>query len=336
MQQTYDRAAEDIGNAIHLEHVNVCIPDQRLATLYYVAGLGLTRDPYLNVSDNNMWINVGRSQFHLPAGNPQVLRGHTGIVMEGRAALLERLASVRKKLDGTRFSFSEHNDFVEATCPWGNRVRCYEPDAARFGRIVLGFPYVEFDVPVGAAKGIAAFYREMIGAPADVANGDGTVARVKVGKDQQLLFRETDRALPDFDEHSEQYEIDRQYEWRQWSDSKALAMALQFIKALRATADEYDQLYAALETCDTNQIMQERDALRLRIKAVDEEHDKLQADREKMVQAYTVAEVDRDLWRKEGEFYKKMWAIRGKALSMPCLTCGSTEKEIRLKNGEIP
>ena len=201
MQQTYDRTAEDVGNAIHLEHVNVTIPDQRLATLYYVAGLGLTRDPYLNVSDNNMWVNVGRSQFHLPTGSPQVLRGHTGIVMQGRAALLERLAGVNKKLDGTRFTFKEHNDYVEATCPWGNRVRCYEPDAARFGRIVLGFPYVEFDVPVGAAKGIAAFYREMIGAPADVANGDGTVARVKVGKEQQLLFRETDRPQPDFDEH---------------------------------------------------------------------------------------------------------------------------------------
>ena len=129
MQKTYDRAAEDLGNSVHLEHVNVQIPDQRIAGLFYVVGLGLTRDPYLNVADNNMWINVGRSQFHLPTGNPQVLRGHTGIVMEGREALLARLADVRKKLDGTRFDFAEHNDYVEATCPWGNRIRCYEPDA---------------------------------------------------------------------------------------------------------------------------------------------------------------------------------------------------------------
>ena len=77
MQQTFDRTAEDLGNAIHLEHVNVTIPDQRLATLFYVVGLGLTRDPYLMTSDNNMWVNVGRSQFHLPADKPQVLRGHT-------------------------------------------------------------------------------------------------------------------------------------------------------------------------------------------------------------------------------------------------------------------
>ena len=156
MQQTYDRAAEDLGNSVHLEHVNVQIPDQRIASLFYVVGLGLTRDPFLNIADNNMWVNVGRSQFHLPTGNPQVLRGHTGIVMEGREALLDRLAGVRKKLEGTRFAFAEHNDHVEATCPWGNRMRCYEPDASRFGRVTLGFPYVEFDVPVGTAKGIAA------------------------------------------------------------------------------------------------------------------------------------------------------------------------------------
>jgi hypothetical protein len=207
MPQSYDRAAEDLGNSVHFEHVNVTIPDQRPATLFYVAGLGLTRDPYLNVSDNNMWINVGRSQFHLPTGTPQVLRGTTGIVMAGREALLARLAAVSKKLDGTHFSFREHNDYVEATCPWGNRVRCHEPDAARFGRVTLAVPYVEFDVPAGSAKGIAAFYRQFIGTPAEVVNGDGTAARVQVGKDQHFIFRETDRPIPDFDEHHVQIYI---------------------------------------------------------------------------------------------------------------------------------
>jgi hypothetical protein len=201
MQHTFDRAAEDLGNAIHLEHVNVNIPDQRLATLFYAAGLGLTRDPYLMVSDGNMWINVGKSQFHLPTGKAQVLRGHTGLVIEGREALLGRLAAVRPKLEGTRFAFSEHNDYVEAMCPWGNRVRCYEPDASRFGRITLGIPYVEFDAPVGSAPGIAEFYRYMIDVPAAVTNGDGTLARVTVGKQQYLQFRETDVPQPEFDEH---------------------------------------------------------------------------------------------------------------------------------------
>src|SRR3954462_2888776 len=110
MTRQFDRAAEDLGNSIHFEHVNVQVPDQRLASLFYVTGLGRTRDPYLMVSDTNMWINVGRSQFHLPSGEAQVLRGHTGLVIDGPEALLGRVASVAKKLDGTAFSYREHND----------------------------------------------------------------------------------------------------------------------------------------------------------------------------------------------------------------------------------
>src|SRR5258708_13301391 len=113
MQQNFDRAAEDLGNAIHLEHVNVQVPDQRLAQLFYAAGLGLTRDPYLMVSDTNMWINAGRSQFHLPTGPAQVVRGHTGLVISGRDALLDRLTKVPTKLDGPNFRFSYHNDYPQ-------------------------------------------------------------------------------------------------------------------------------------------------------------------------------------------------------------------------------
>src|SRR5258705_11264003 len=98
MQQPFDRAAEDLGNSIHFEHVNVTVPDQRLATLFYVAGIGLTRDPYLMVSESNMWVNVGRSQFHLPNGAPQGLRGHTGIVIAGGGARHDRLKCVAGQL----------------------------------------------------------------------------------------------------------------------------------------------------------------------------------------------------------------------------------------------
>src|SRR6516162_2604591 len=200
-QQSFDRSAEDLGNSIHLEHVNVTIPDQRLATLFYITGLGLTRDPYLMVSDSNVWVNVGRSQFHLPAGKAQVLRGHTALVIPGRKALLDRLAAVALKLEGTAFSFREHNDYVEAICPWGNRMRCYEPDAERFGRIALGIPYVEFEVPIDTTPGICAFYPEIMGMPAELRTGDGKVAAVKTGRNQHLLFRESDTVRPDYDGH---------------------------------------------------------------------------------------------------------------------------------------
>jgi hypothetical protein len=207
MPQPFDRAAEDLGNSIHLEHVNVQVPDQRLATLFYVVGLGLTRDPYMMVSDTNMWVNVGRSQFHLPTGKAQVLRGHTAIVIPGRAALLDRLAAVAGKLGGTACAFKEHNDYVEAVCPWGNRVRCHEPDAARFGRITLGIPYVEFEVPAGTAQAIRAFYPQIMGMPAEDGHGGDTVLRVRASKDQFLQFRETEAPRPDFDGHHVQLYI---------------------------------------------------------------------------------------------------------------------------------
>jgi hypothetical protein len=201
MEHPFDRAAEDLGNVVALEHVNTRIPDQRLATLYYVSGLGLTRDPYLMTSVDNMWANVGRSQFHLPTGNPQVVRGVVGLVLSDREALLRRLAAVRKPLQDTRFAFQEHNDHVDTVSPWGNRIRCHEP-GQRFGRMALGIPYVEFAVPVGAAGGIARFYREILATPARVEqNGDAPRAVVAVGPDQSLVFRESEDELADFDGH---------------------------------------------------------------------------------------------------------------------------------------
>src|SRR5438045_7851373 len=85
MTQTLSRSdtanAEDVGNIVSLEHVNTQVPDQSVATLFYIVGLGFTRDPYMNVGLTNMWINIGDQQFHLPTGKPQVLRGHTGLVV---------------------------------------------------------------------------------------------------------------------------------------------------------------------------------------------------------------------------------------------------------------
>lgn len=193
---------EDIGNIVALEHVNVRAPDQKLATLFYVAGLGLTRDPYLMTSVTNMWINVGRSQFHLPTGEPQVVRGRIGLVMpdiEGAAARLQRVA---KPLSGTRFAFKPRaGGAIDATCPWGNCIRLH-PAGKQFGRMALGMPYVEFDVPTGTADGIARFYQQVMNAPAAVkSSGRTKLAQVGVGQEQSLIFRETKQAIPDYDGH---------------------------------------------------------------------------------------------------------------------------------------
>jgi hypothetical protein len=201
-QPTFDRTQADLGNIVNLSHVNVNITDQRLSTHYYVSGLGLTRDPFLNTGVRNMWVNVGMSQFHLPDGVPCCLRGVTGLVIPGREALLDRLARAKKPLEGTKFSFRETNDGVETTCPWGNRITVHEPDPGHFGRVQLGMPYVAFDVRPGTARGIARFYREILGGKAQVAeNGKGPQATVEVGERQYFYFRETEAPQPDFDGH---------------------------------------------------------------------------------------------------------------------------------------
>src|SRR5579864_4837339 len=198
----FDREAESLGNITGLEHFNVEIPDQGLASNFYLMGCGFTRDPYLFPGTNNMWVNIGNNQFHLPSGDPLVFRGHIGVVSPDREALLERLHGVKNQLADTKFCFKEHNDYVEAHCPWGNELRLYSPDVERFGHINLGIPYVEFTVPEGTAKRIARFYRKVLGALTCIEkNGDGKAAHIKVGQNQELIFRETDRPIPEFDGH---------------------------------------------------------------------------------------------------------------------------------------
>jgi predicted enzyme related to lactoylglutathione lyase len=200
-KKTYDRTSEDLGNIVALEHINVTVPDQEKATLFYVNGLGLTRDPYMMTGPANMWVNVGRQQFHLPTGKPQVLRGHIGVLVSDCEALPRRLTRVREALAGTRFECHERDGYIEATCPWGNHIRLYAPNK-RFGAMQLGIPYVEFDVPPRTADGIARFYSQIMGAQAAPReDAQGRFACVTAGNGQNLFFRETDRPIPPYDQH---------------------------------------------------------------------------------------------------------------------------------------
>jgi hypothetical protein len=200
MRPDYARTRQDLGNIALLDHVNVTIPDQRLATIFYVSGLGLTRDPYLMTGEDNMWVNVGRSQFHLPSRGTQVLRGHVGIVLPDLAALGRRLEHVAPLLAETRFSWARREGAIEATCPWGNRFRCHAP-APRFGDSELAIAYVEFNVPRGTAPGIARFYENIMGAHVTLESGTSQTAVVSTGAAQHLRFRESDLPLPAYDGH---------------------------------------------------------------------------------------------------------------------------------------
>jgi len=192
---------EDVGNIILLEHVNVQVPDQSLATLFYVVGLGFTRDPYLTVGLNNMWINVGEQQFHLPTRPAQVIDGHMGLVVPDLDALKARLESVAEALKGSQFSFELKADHLAVTCPWGNGFRCYT-SRTEFGDMTLGMPYVEFCVERGTVESILGFYETAFGAPVKVeSDGVGVFGRVKIGRAQSLLFRETERPVAPYSGH---------------------------------------------------------------------------------------------------------------------------------------
>ncbi|HXG53418.1 MAG TPA: VOC family protein [candidate division Zixibacteria bacterium] len=196
-----DCSEEDIGNILLLEHVNLQVPDQSLATLFYVVGLGLTRDPFLNVGLENMWVNAGEQQFHLPTRRAQVLQGRIGLVFPELDGLKRRLASVGERLKGTRFAWAEGEGRVSVTCPWGNRFECHAA-GAEFDDMALGIPWVEFRVAVGNAAGIARFYERVLGAKCALDSGrGGDVARVRIGRNQQLVFTEADGPPGAYDGH---------------------------------------------------------------------------------------------------------------------------------------
>jgi hypothetical protein len=192
---------EDVGNIIALEHINVQVPDQSRAVLFYVVGLGFTRDPYLTVGLNNMWINVGEQQFHLPTRDAQVIDGHIGVVVPDLDALGSRLQAVAEGLKDTKFFFERRADHYAVTCPWGNRYRCYGSQPA-FGDMTLGIPYVEFLIAPGRAKAISDFYRAAFGAPVTLeSDAEGTYGKVKIGRAQWLNFRETTESVAPYDGH---------------------------------------------------------------------------------------------------------------------------------------
>ena len=202
----YDRDSQVVGNIVHLEHFNVIVGDQRLATLFYVVGLGGTRDPYIFAGLENMWVNFGRTQVHLPNRGgkaPEVLRGTAGFVVPSLEEAKKRLEHAGKEMKRiapelqTKFSWREKDGTIEATCPWGNRVRLHAP-APEFGRTELALSYVDFDVPQGTTDGIARFYNEIMKAPAKVKNNRATVS---IGRDQRLFFTETAAPLPEYDNH---------------------------------------------------------------------------------------------------------------------------------------
>ncbi|MFB3103637.1 MAG: hypothetical protein ACE1ZA_01810 [Pseudomonadales bacterium] len=192
----YDRRTEDVGNVQLLEHVNLTVPDQGLAALFYVTGLGFTRDPYIDFGTFNMWVNAGEQQFHLPKAKAQIFRGHIAIVLPDLDDLKKRFKFIAKPMADTSIAWEERDDYIAVTCPWGNQIRAYGP--GKFSNMDLGIPYIDMQVPPDTTAGIARFYEQVMGC--SVVYEQGKV-RVQMGYNQELIFSETDEAIADYDGH---------------------------------------------------------------------------------------------------------------------------------------
>ena len=196
----FNRSEENIGNVLNMEHINLTVPDQQVAALFYVTGLGFTRDPYMDFGTRNMWVNAGGQQFHLPKSTAQKWRGHIGVVVPDLDDLKRRLDSVAKLLAGTEFGWEEKGDHIAVTCPWGNAIRAYAPEA--FPGRYLGIPYAQMQVPTGVAEGIASFYERVFSTPAKVFDdNEGRRVEVSTGFDQHLIYKETSDEIADYDGH---------------------------------------------------------------------------------------------------------------------------------------
>ena len=196
MPNTFDRSVQAIGNITQLEHVNLRVPDLGIADIFFVHGLGLTRDPYIDLGPELVWFNVGRQQFHIPlsADRADVLRGTIVLSVPNLDSFIVRLTRAAPYLSDTSFGFTRTENSIEITGPWGNQFRCVE---ASTDRMPLGISAVELAVPERTTPGIAEFYRQAFDAPARVANGRCDVV---VGAGQRLSFVEA-ASVPEYDGH---------------------------------------------------------------------------------------------------------------------------------------
>ncbi len=192
-RKTFNRQTEDIGNIVSLEHVNLRVPDQTLAAWFYISGLGLTKDPFVDFGSFNSWINAGRQQFHLPTGEPQVLRGEVHLVVPDLDQLEQRFSRVQSRLKETKFSFKRSGSEVIATCPWGNRLRI----KGESEKNALGITTVKLKAETSTLPGIERFYSRIFCCPTRQTK---TALEVTVGINQKLVFAGS-KQIPEYDGH---------------------------------------------------------------------------------------------------------------------------------------
>ncbi|MDC0190210.1 hypothetical protein OAJ77_03155 [Rhodospirillales bacterium] len=194
----------EIGRMLHMDHVNFETPDHEMATIFYMNGLGFTRDPYRRADEQNLGVNVGRQQFHLPKRGEYTppFYGIVGLVVPDIGGIKQRFEILNDlgKFEGTPYDWLEEGNTVLMTSPFGYRLRLHSCGTLEFTK-PLGIAYVEVPAPLGKAARIGKFYEKIVGAPVQISAVGGTEAAIiSAGPHQEIKFIE--RELDDYDTYS--------------------------------------------------------------------------------------------------------------------------------------
>ena len=197
MARKFDRSAEDVGNILRTGTSE----SDRAGSGHCGAVLRLRprlhARPYVDFgvfNFNNMWVNVGDQQFHLPQGKAQRFRGTIGLVVPDLEQLRWRLDQVGRSLKDTEFGWEVYDDYIGVTCPWGNRCAA----TRRTTRCRSAFAISTWTYPREPAHGIARFYRDVFATPATDANG---MAEVQMGTNQIAAIRRERQRRRRYDGH---------------------------------------------------------------------------------------------------------------------------------------
>ena len=183
----------EVGGILHLDHINLQVSDHDLATIFFIGGLGLTRDPFRRADETNMGVNIGLQQFHLPRrGATPPFPGLVGLIVPDLDIIRLRLSRLNKlqKFKDTPYKANFDDNTAKIISPFGFCIRLHSSNSMPFLR-PLGIGYVEIPVPNGVVDDILKFYREVFHSIATIENRDGNkTAAINVGPFQKLYFIE--------------------------------------------------------------------------------------------------------------------------------------------------
>eukprot|EP00197_Chlamydomonas_leiostraca_P002747 CAMPEP_0202859776 /NCGR_PEP_ID=MMETSP1391-20130828/1749_1 /ASSEMBLY_ACC=CAM_ASM_000867 /TAXON_ID=1034604 /ORGANISM="Chlamydomonas leiostraca, Strain SAG 11-49" /LENGTH=422 /DNA_ID=CAMNT_0049538853 /DNA_START=174 /DNA_END=1443 /DNA_ORIENTATION=- len=176
--------AQDFGNVICMEHVNLEVPDLEVARMFYEEGLGLTIDPSKTGAQRGgshvMWYNVGRQQLHICKG-PHAQRlpqgGAIGLVLPDVGGVAHRLEGLQSQLGDIAVTRLSHHT-LEVKDPHGVTFIIHDvsapPGAQEDAQQPVCDPHIAYLLlPCfpGTAVHIARFYADRLGALVRVSGG---------------------------------------------------------------------------------------------------------------------------------------------------------------------